>query len=81
MSPRETYETFFGAEVIVGMHGSGLLYSVYAEQSATVIELHSGNDWQIIMVTAEVCGHRAVRVPQTEGAIDLEALKVALRSA
>ena len=53
ITPQQAYDELSGAEVIVGMHGSGLMYHFYARSGAIVIELeHPVTPWNIIRETA-----------------------------
>ncbi len=76
MPPQDVFDALYDAEVIVGMHGSGLMNYVYARNSALVIELaHEGYLWDSILSFAAACGHRAERVMYEGGAIRIEDLQ------
>lgn len=80
MTPKDAYDLFYGAEVIIGMHGSGLMYHWYTHQPATVIELAAENiDWKVIMGCAVACGHRAVKIDETDGILDIDHLDRVLK--
>lgn len=76
LSPQQTFDIFFNARIIVGMHGSGLMYNLFSCRQAKLIELsYPGFEWQILLACASACGHIAVRIPHNGLNIDVAALK------
>ena len=81
LTPQQAFDALHGAEVIVGMHGSGLMYYLYTEKPALVIELsHPGFEWGIILACAAACGHTPVRVDYVGTSVDVQALEGILHS-
>ena len=81
LTPQEAFDALYSAEIIVGMHGSGLMYHLYTEKPAIVIELsHPGFEWGIILACAAACGHTPIRINYVEAGVDIEALGKAIDS-
>ena len=79
ITPQEAFDALHDAEIIVGMHGSGLMYHLYTERPATLIELsYPGFEWPIILACARACGHTAVRIGYQDWNIDVASLKTTL---
>ncbi|MET7242014.1 glycosyltransferase family 61 protein [Methylobacterium sp. EM32] len=82
MDPQVVFDHFYNADIIVGMHGSGLTNCIYTKKPATLIELaYEGHLWDSILALAAACGHDAVRVHQKNGEIDIEHLRTAIHNA
>ncbi len=76
MTPQAVFDAMYDAEVIVGMHGSGLMNYVYTRASALVIELaYEGHLWDSILSFASACGHTPKRVMFEGGDVRIEDLR------
>jgi hypothetical protein len=79
LTPQEIFDITHDARVIIGVHGSNLIYSMYMKQPGTIIELaHEGKDWRVLLSCAAAIGHDTMRVDSIGNDTDLDALRTCL---